>query len=60
MSTNKPKCGDLDYIHFLIAAQEESGCYFKHLLFCVRAFLRLEVSRLRAGVSWYEAKLSII
>jgi len=32
----------------------------KHLLLALRAFLRLEVYRWRTGVSWYEAKLSII
>ena len=31
-----------------------------HLAFSIRAFIRLEVNRLKAGVSWYEAKLSII
>jgi len=31
-----------------------------HLLFCLRAFLRLEVHRLKTGISWYEAKFSII
>ena len=32
----------------------------RHLLFCLRAFLRLEVYRLRTGVSWYEAKAAIV
>jgi len=32
----------------------------KHLLLSLRAFLRLEVYRLRTGVSWYEAKAAII
>jgi hypothetical protein len=31
----------------------------RHLLLALRAFLRLEVYRLRTGVSWYEAKISI-
>jgi hypothetical protein len=31
-----------------------------HLLLALRAFLRLEVHRLRTGVSWYEAKAAII
>ena len=31
-----------------------------HILFSLRAFLRLEVNRLVNAVSWYEAKLSII
>lgn len=31
-----------------------------HLLLALRAFLRLEVHRLRTGVSWYEAKAVII
>jgi putative transposase len=32
----------------------------RHLLLALRAFLRLEVYRLRTGVSWYEAKTAII
>jgi len=32
----------------------------RHLLLALRAFLRLEVYRLRTGVSWYEAKLAIL
>lgn len=31
-----------------------------HLGLSLRAFLRLEANRLRNGVSWYEAKLSIV
>jgi putative transposase len=31
-----------------------------HLLLALRAFVRLEVSRLRSGVSWYGLKLAII
>lgn len=31
-----------------------------HLGLSLRAFLRLEANRLRSGVSWYEAKLSIV
>jgi putative transposase len=31
-----------------------------HILLSLRAFLRLEVYRLRSGVSWYEAKAVII
>ena len=31
-----------------------------HLAYSIRAFIRLEVNRLRTGVSWYEAKASII
>src|SRR5918996_886233 len=31
-----------------------------HILLALQAFLRLEVHRLRTGVSWYEAKASII
>lgn len=33
---------------------------FKHLLLSLRAFLRLEVYRLRTGMSWYEAKAVIL
>ncbi len=32
----------------------------RHLLLCLRAFLRLEVYRLRTGISWYEAKAGIL
>ena len=31
-----------------------------HLAYSIRAFIRLEVNRLRTGVSWYEAKASIV
>jgi hypothetical protein len=31
-----------------------------HFLYALRAFLRLEMHRLRTGISWYEAKVSII
>jgi len=31
-----------------------------HLLLALRAFLRLEVYRLRTGVSWYEARAAIV
>jgi putative transposase len=31
-----------------------------HLLLALRAFLRLEVYRLRTGLSWYEAKAAIV
>ena len=31
-----------------------------HILFSLRAFLRLEVERLKTGVSWFETKRSII
>jgi len=31
-----------------------------HILFSLRAFVRLEVNRLSTGVSWYEAKLDIV
>jgi hypothetical protein len=31
-----------------------------HILLALQAFLRLEVHRLRTGISWYEAKASII
>lgn len=42
-------------------AQVRSGeAQRNHLGFALRAFLRLEAHRLRSGVSWYEAKLSII
>ena len=31
-----------------------------HILYAIRAFLRLEINRLRTGISWYEAKIAII
>lgn len=31
-----------------------------HSLYALRAFLRLEVEKLRTGISWYQAKLPII
>ncbi|GFP30210.1 putative transposase, partial [Candidatus Hakubella thermalkaliphila] len=31
-----------------------------HFLYALRAFLRLEIHKLRTGNSWYEAKVSII
>ena len=31
-----------------------------HFLYALRAFLRLEMHKLRTGISWYEAKVSII
>jgi hypothetical protein len=31
-----------------------------HLAYSIRAFIRLEAHRLRRGISWYEAKASII
>ena len=42
------------------AQVRKATAILKHLLLCLRAFLRLEAYRLRTGVSWYEAKLSII
>ena len=32
----------------------------RHLLLALRAFLRLEVYRLRTGMSWYEVKWTIL
>jgi SRSO17 transposase len=32
----------------------------RHISFSIQAFVRLEVHRLRTGISWYEAKASII
>jgi hypothetical protein len=31
-----------------------------HFLYALRAFLRLEVHKLRTGISWFETKVSII
>jgi hypothetical protein len=33
---------------------------WNHVLLALRAFVRLEVHRLRTGVSWYEAKAGLI
>ncbi len=33
---------------------------FNHISLSIRAFLRLEVYRLRAGISWYELKARIV
>ena len=32
----------------------------RHIIFAVRAFVRLEAHRLRSGLSWYAAKASIV
>ena len=32
----------------------------RHILLAIRSFIRLEAHRLRTGVSWYKAKVSII
>ena len=42
------------------AQVRKAAAILSHLLFCLRAFLRLEVYRLRTGVSWYEAKAAIV
>lgn len=42
------------------AQVKKAVAIFKHLLFCLRAFVQLEVYRLRSGISWYEAKWCII
>lgn len=34
--------------------------WFAHVSSSLRAFLRLEINRIKTGISWYEAKLSII
>lgn len=39
---------------------QRAGAIVAHLLYSIRAFLRLEVHRLKTGISWYEAKTSII
>jgi len=40
--------------------REKPFSILRHLLLALRAFLRLEVYRLRTGVSRYEAKLAIL
>ena len=42
------------------AQVRKAAAILRHLLFCLRVFLRLEVYRLRTGVSWYEAKAAIV
>ena len=49
------RCGGAERVQ-----ARKATAILKHLLLCLRAFLRLEVYHLRTGVSWYEAKLSIV
>lgn len=42
------------------AQLRKADAIIKHLLLALQAFLRLEVYRLRTGLSWYEAKLVIL
>lgn len=42
------------------AQVRRAAAQIRHLLLALRAFARLEIYRLRTGVSWYEAKASII
>ncbi len=38
----------------------EASKQLAHIAFSLRAFLRLELERVRHGVSWYESKISVI
>lgn len=38
----------------------EARAQLNHLAYSLRAFIRLEVNRLRFRVNWYEAKASIV
>jgi putative transposase len=49
------QCCGVEQAQVRKAAEQKS-----HLLMALRAFLRLEVHRLRTGMSWYSAKTSII
>ncbi len=42
------------------AQVQKARAIISHLLFSVRAFLRLEAHRIATGISWYEAKTDII
>jgi putative transposase len=42
------------------AQVRKAGAIINHIQMSLRAFLRLEVHRLNAGISWYEAKARII
>ncbi len=47
--------------HYRRRAQVRKGtAVFNHICMSIRAFLRLEVYRLRTGLSWYELKARII
>jgi hypothetical protein len=42
------------------AQVRSASAQMRHISFSLRAFVRLEVHRLKTGVSWYEAKTAII
>ena len=42
------------------AQARSARAQMNHIALSIRAFVRLEVHRLRTGVSWYEAKTAII
>ena len=42
------------------AQVRSANAQVRHISFSIRAFVRLEVHRLKTGVSWYEAKTDII
>lgn len=42
------------------AQVRSASAQVRHISFSIRAFVRLEVHRLKTGVSWYEAKTDII
>jgi len=42
------------------AQERKAVSILRHLLLALRAFLRLEVYRLRTGMSWYEVKWTIL
>ena len=43
-----------------IGPQQPGQRSVNHISFAIRAFVRLEVHRLRTGVSWYEAKTAVV
>ena len=49
------QCCGIEKSHVRSAAAQK-----RHILLAIRSFIRLEVHRLRTGVSWYKAKASII
>jgi putative transposase len=42
------------------AQVRSASAQVRHISLSIRAFVRLEVHRLRTGMSWYEAKTTII
>jgi hypothetical protein len=54
------RSGSTSLFLFSLASHLQPRAQLNHLAYSIRAFIRLEVHRLRRGISWYEAKASII